>query len=150
MIPRPPRPTRTDTLFPYTTLFRSAAGAGAWLGVGQKIECLHAWRRSSATGTARRPADAAGVRRSGSGDRRLDPRRRNRSFDRRVASPPWQSVSQAWRDRPRAAYPRGAAGADRAIGRCPGAGASRAGDRKSVVWGTGWSVGVDLGGRRKI
>src|SRR3546814_17120315 len=26
---RPPRSTRTDTLFPYTTLFRSAAGAGA-------------------------------------------------------------------------------------------------------------------------
>src|SRR3546814_8682354 len=25
MIRRPPRPTRTDTLFPYTTLFRSAA-----------------------------------------------------------------------------------------------------------------------------
>src|SRR3546814_17830520 len=24
MIPRPPRSTRTDTLFPYTTLFRSA------------------------------------------------------------------------------------------------------------------------------
>src|SRR3546814_6877240 len=29
MIRRPPRSTRTDTLFPYTTLFRSAAGAGA-------------------------------------------------------------------------------------------------------------------------
>src|SRR3546814_3774697 len=28
MIPRPPRPTRTDTLFPYTTLFRSIAKAG--------------------------------------------------------------------------------------------------------------------------
>src|SRR3546814_6216071 len=28
MIPRPPRPTRTDTLFPYTTLFRSMAKAG--------------------------------------------------------------------------------------------------------------------------
>src|SRR3546814_17214762 len=29
MIPRPPRSTRTDTLFPYTTLFRSrAAHAG--------------------------------------------------------------------------------------------------------------------------
>src|SRR3546814_1842707 len=27
MILRPPRSTRTDTLFPYTTLFRSAAGA---------------------------------------------------------------------------------------------------------------------------
>src|SRR3546814_17677214 len=27
MIPRPPRATRTDTLFPYTTLFRSAVTA---------------------------------------------------------------------------------------------------------------------------
>src|SRR3546814_7361643 len=27
MIRRPPRSTRTDTLFPYTTLFRSVAGA---------------------------------------------------------------------------------------------------------------------------
>src|SRR3546814_734146 len=27
MIRRPPRSTRTDTLFPYTTLFRSASGA---------------------------------------------------------------------------------------------------------------------------
>src|SRR3546814_11688993 len=27
MIRRPPRSTRTDTLFPYTTLFRSRAGA---------------------------------------------------------------------------------------------------------------------------
>src|SRR3546814_1698531 len=30
MIRRPPRSTRTDTLFPYTTLFRSRAGADAW------------------------------------------------------------------------------------------------------------------------
>src|SRR3546814_18735140 len=28
MIRRPPRSTRTDTLFPYTTLFRSAGNAG--------------------------------------------------------------------------------------------------------------------------
>src|SRR3546814_3345770 len=28
MIRRPPRSTRTDTLFPYTTLFRSVAAAG--------------------------------------------------------------------------------------------------------------------------
>src|SRR3546814_1268312 len=28
MIRRPPRSTRTDTLFPYTTLFRSHLGAG--------------------------------------------------------------------------------------------------------------------------
>src|SRR3546814_486409 len=38
MIRRPPRPTRTDTLFPYTTLFRSridtvkAAMPGRWAG----------------------------------------------------------------------------------------------------------------------
>src|SRR3546814_19730369 len=29
MIRRPPRSTRTDTLFPYTTIFRSLAEAGA-------------------------------------------------------------------------------------------------------------------------
>src|SRR3546814_10019026 len=33
MIRRPPRSTRTDTLFPYTTLFRSV-GAGQQLGQG--------------------------------------------------------------------------------------------------------------------
>src|SRR3546814_19086679 len=31
MIRRPPRSTRTDTLFPYTTLFRSALSSTAWL-----------------------------------------------------------------------------------------------------------------------
>src|SRR3546814_15364951 len=34
MIRRPPRPTRTDTLFPYTTLFRSRRRDGS-LPVGQ-------------------------------------------------------------------------------------------------------------------
>src|SRR3546814_6963631 len=35
MLRRPPRSTRTDTLFPYTTLFRSAWGwrLGFWLSV---------------------------------------------------------------------------------------------------------------------
>src|SRR3546814_9751735 len=32
MIRRPPRATRTDTLFPYTTLFRSSHNAGARMG----------------------------------------------------------------------------------------------------------------------
>src|SRR3546814_15325511 len=32
MIRRPPRSTRTDTLFPYTTLFRSPGGRGHHLG----------------------------------------------------------------------------------------------------------------------
>src|SRR3546814_6359358 len=33
MIRRPPRSTRTDTLFPYTTLFRSAAPPATFLGI---------------------------------------------------------------------------------------------------------------------
>src|SRR3546814_1851711 len=36
MIRRPPRSTRTDTLFPYTTLFRSDRGPDTDLGVGGK------------------------------------------------------------------------------------------------------------------
>src|SRR3546814_8858518 len=32
MIRRPPRSTRTDTLFPYTTLFRSQAPKYLWIG----------------------------------------------------------------------------------------------------------------------
>src|SRR3546814_2607772 len=35
MIRRPPRSTRTDTLFPYTTLFRSASEI---VGMGHKLE----------------------------------------------------------------------------------------------------------------
>src|SRR3546814_6567637 len=43
MIRRPPRSTRTDTLFPYTTLFRSGAagargGLGRFGGVGRCLE----------------------------------------------------------------------------------------------------------------
>src|SRR3546814_18540711 len=38
MIRRPPRSTRTDTLFPYTTLFRSPGIAGAViLGLGRAL-----------------------------------------------------------------------------------------------------------------
>src|SRR3546814_4195881 len=65
MIRRPPRSTRTDTLFPYTTLFRSPAGAGMRNG-----------RRQSATGVAniarQRAAARAAIRyRGGTGRARL-------------------------------------------------------------------------------
>src|SRR3546814_17163732 len=40
MIRRPPRSTRTDTLFPYTTLFRSAAQRGA-AGMGHRAGHVH-------------------------------------------------------------------------------------------------------------
>src|SRR3546814_20472737 len=49
MIRRPPRSTRTDTLFPYTTLFRSV-------------------RRAARRGAGRRRPAAAGLRRQASAD----------------------------------------------------------------------------------
>src|SRR3546814_11382263 len=74
MIRRPPRSTRTDTLFPYTTLFRHPAAAGvlrrhrAADGVGlhgPRDVLLHPPRRAHLTprhlGSLRRPA-ASGAR----------------------------------------------------------------------------------------
>src|SRR3546814_11522698 len=46
MIRRPPRSTRTDTLFPYTTLFRSDGGtrtasiSGAWVAMRLAVDKL--------------------------------------------------------------------------------------------------------------
>src|SRR3546814_2689000 len=48
MIRRPPRSTRTDTLFPYTTLFRSAVSASRCRSTGSVAKIVkleHAWRR---------------------------------------------------------------------------------------------------------
>src|SRR3546814_14752281 len=44
MLRRPPRSTRTDTLFPYTTLFRSAVAAvtGFWQALGARVETMDA------------------------------------------------------------------------------------------------------------
>src|SRR3546814_8533555 len=54
MIRRPPRSTRTDTLFPYTTLFRSArlilAQRRRWqeqAGCGEATRSGTAWRQTS-------------------------------------------------------------------------------------------------------
>src|SRR3546814_4322897 len=44
MIRRPPRSTRTDTLFPYTTLFRSEGDAGAVRTRGRAATCSAAGR----------------------------------------------------------------------------------------------------------
>src|SRR3546814_13742702 len=41
---RPPRSTRTDTLFPYTTLFRSGAGEGTGrrpVSLGERVRVKH-------------------------------------------------------------------------------------------------------------
>src|SRR3546814_2589422 len=50
MIRRPPRSTRTDTLFPYTTLFRSCSPSGAAWPSGSKPAAT-----VSASSSARRP-----------------------------------------------------------------------------------------------
>src|SRR3546814_6677378 len=63
MIRRPPRSTRTDTLFPYTTLFRSARD-------GQRIAC------------AVRHHDALLRSAGGRGNRRADRRQDARDPDR--------------------------------------------------------------------
>src|SRR3546814_13635670 len=62
MIRRPPRSTRTDTLFPYTTLFRSELGNGAAAfgakKIGQSRTVLSAFTSLSrlAKGSGRMPA----------------------------------------------------------------------------------------------
>src|SRR3546814_10091384 len=71
MIRRPPRSTRTDTLFPDTTLFRSIAGSGTDLiggrlvGHRQKIGDGH--DRTDGRRAARAPLGKAGRRRGARG-----------------------------------------------------------------------------------
>src|SRR3546814_930879 len=57
MIRRPPRSTRTDTLFPYTTLFRSATG---WIAASVPA----AWPAATAAGPGPRAQPAAGTART--------------------------------------------------------------------------------------
>src|SRR3546814_5382354 len=68
MIRRPPRSTRTDTLFPYTTLFRStpvadavgpAAGGGTDLGAGGGFRFRRAARLRLRRSEAARPPGQA-------------------------------------------------------------------------------------------
>src|SRR3546814_13528384 len=65
MIRRPPRSTRTDTLFPYTTLFRSPAGRRADLG--------RQWRHDAGGQTLRSRQGVPAVDLCDVVDPRLDP-----------------------------------------------------------------------------
>src|SRR3546814_12553235 len=56
MIRRPPRSTRTDTLFPYTTLFRSAVPVRR----RHRLRLLHLQRRHARDGRSRPAAAPAG------------------------------------------------------------------------------------------
>src|SRR3546814_1434900 len=48
MIRRPPRSTRTDTLFPYTTLFRSRRDRGHRAHRRRNVHLRRRWRRGQA------------------------------------------------------------------------------------------------------
>src|SRR3546814_15139101 len=64
MIRRPPRSTRTDTLFPYTTLFRSSAARFPAESADRFAFLQEAWQQPVATGHAghqrRRPRRGRG------------------------------------------------------------------------------------------
>src|SRR3546814_11506526 len=122
MIRRPPRSTRTDTLFPYTTLFRS--GAVGRLDLDLVIDL------DADAGLLQGPLR----RRDGLhlGDPRIGVER-----DPRHAERPGIVADLAER-----------ADAELDLRRLDGKGAIAALDRKSVVWGKCVSVRVDLGGRR--
>src|SRR3546814_8287374 len=64
MIRRPPRSTRTDTLFPYTTLFRSAGGDDKVFIAAEQLALRRIWPeflRYNTHGNTGRAARAAGA-----------------------------------------------------------------------------------------
>src|SRR3546814_7272179 len=79
MIRRPPRATRTDTLFPYTTLFRSNQALGRWF---EFLEGVRYAQRLS----RRRRAGAADDRRDAPRDRSRN-RSRNQIGSAHVRTP---------------------------------------------------------------
>src|SRR3546814_3601584 len=101
MIRRPPRSTRTDTLFPYTTLFRS--------GRYDKARPAHSRSRSKASAA---PVDATP----------------ERGTDRQTAPPqqPWSSYRRGSFFAPPAAGPYRLPFCHRAAGRRPGENAAAA------------------------
>src|SRR3546814_19212538 len=133
MIRRPPRSTRTDTLFPYTTLFRSAR---SWQGRAGAGLLLHFRRRDSfrCEGSA---AGDPGQHRWWCADRRAV-----HGLRRKAAGAPWRAVRAADPQRHQSRAVVSGCNPRRQIG--------NRGDRKSVVLGKRVSVRVVIGGRRII
>src|SRR3546814_2356026 len=113
MIRRPPRSTRTDTLFPYTTLFRSQAGEAAFgeeaVGVDKgDLERAGGLARGIVEGAVARLVAGAEIvgadrrRDDGDLDRSCRYRRQRRDLDRPRAA---RGEQQA--DKPPLAQPEG-------------------------------------------
>src|SRR3546814_12919716 len=121
MIRRPPRSTRTDTLFPYTTLFRSH-------------------RRGKAD--RRRGGDEADAR-------GREAHHRDRDQEGVFAPEPVAEIAEQHRaQRPEAEADREPRPGEQRLHHLVAGGAD--GARKSVVWGKSVSERVDIGGRRNI
>src|SRR3546814_16227524 len=76
LVRRPPKSTRTDTLFPYTTFFRSVAEAGSGGAMGEvqpAIALLHAG--AGEPGEAFRLQAGNAMEGAGGGASRCDPQR---------------------------------------------------------------------------
>src|SRR3546814_17153374 len=100
MMRRPPRSTRTDTLFPYTTLFRSRGFAYA-----QDNFCMFAEEMITGEGERSRyfGPDATGGPDIDSGSIRTDNRKSDFYF--KLVNAP-DIVATAWRQQPRAVKAR--------------------------------------------
>src|SRR3546814_17513794 len=133
MLRRPPRSTRTDTLFPYTTLFRSAVLAfGAALVLEQELSAGAMIAASIIMGRALAPLEQAigGWKQA---VQALEARRRLSGYFRLAPRRPQTRALTA---------PAGRASVE---GGCTGFAA----DRKSVVEGMRVSVSWDFGGGRR-
>src|SRR3546814_12019980 len=121
MLRRPTRSTRTDTLFPYPTLFRSAANVtGAAFGKSAKAATIEADVRVIDVAID----DIGHVVTDDIAPQGIS----GRSDERHIRAVRFEQPDDLFRIKP-----------------VPG---DRAGDRKSVVEGKSVSVRVDLGGRR--
>src|SRR3546814_13258432 len=126
MIPRPPRSTRTDTLLPYTSLFRAPGSAREHVGA----QAVDGVARLQSTGNRGHVGELAFI------DSHSEPPRGSQG-----GHSPAPSIGSA------------GAAARGSLGSPPQPMPSRRRrepDRKSVVQGKSVSVRVDLGGRRFI
>src|SRR3546814_17346883 len=135
MIRRPPRSTRTDTLFPYTTLFRSWARADRGKsGISCRREAVSPAQGSAAGGGPLRPEDRI-VRGCDRG------RSHSHARDAHAWPCPPAAGDRGWRGRP----VRSAAGTGTERSACGGRSDQ---DRKRGVAGRRVTVRVDIGGSR--